>query len=83
MNRLTITLTDTKETDMTLTPAYGRDYKNKAAVLGDLNTGKDFITQPSGRYANGEDLKQEGEVNVRYAKLRKVLVARYTKGVWV
>ena len=28
---------------ITLTPAYGRDYKSKAAVLEDWNAGKDFI----------------------------------------
>jgi hypothetical protein len=29
----------------TLLPAYGRDYKNKAAILADLNGNKDFCNQ--------------------------------------
>ncbi len=28
---------------MTVIPAYGRDYKSRAAVLADLKAGKDFI----------------------------------------
>lgn len=62
-------------------PAFGRDYKSKAAVLADLNEGKDFkvadmSSQWDGKSCNLEDLKREGitEVTVRYGKLMKVAV---------
>lgn len=62
---------------ITLTPAYG-DYKSKKEVLADFNANKDFIAQPEGRYANKEDLDNQCSgsytVNIRYGKLRKVVV---------
>lgn len=59
----------------TLTPAYGRDYKNKKEIEADFNDGKDFILsgiRPC--YVNKQDLKQNGEKNclVRYGNQRKV-----------
>lgn len=65
---------------MTLTPAYGRDYKSIKAVQDDFDAGKDFLindfinTQNHGRYANKEDLVGTGlkSVKVRYAKMTKV-----------
>ena len=65
---------------ITLTPAYGRDYKSKTAVLEDWNAGKDFVIQQighpyDGRYANKENMKDEGKVQLRYAKLTKVVIA--------
>jgi len=46
---------------MTLTPAYGRDYKSKKAVLADWEAGKDFIiadimSKWDGKPANKSDL---------------------------
>lgn len=69
---------------MTLTPAYGRDYKSKKAVLVDWDDNKDFIIADfmhpdSGRYVNKEDLhvgEHRGPVNIRYAKLTKVMVVQ-------
>lgn len=60
----------------TLTPAYGRDYKSRKAILQDLRDGKDFQLQPSGRYCNRQDLEQAKVVSfkVRYARLTKVTV---------
>jgi len=62
---------------MTLTPAYGRDYKSKAEVLKDWNEGKDFVnTFGSGTYCNKADAEKYavGEsVFIRYAKLTKVV----------
>lgn len=65
---------------ITLTPAYGRDYKSRASVLEDWHANKDFIiasfTHPySGKPANKADLeKQEPgvEVRIRYNKLRRI-----------
>lgn len=58
----------------TLTPAYGRDYRSKASVQADWAAGKDFVTQPEGRYASRRDAIEAGltTVNIRYGNLRKV-----------
>ena len=63
---------------ITLSPAYGRDYRSKDAVLKDWNDGKDFIIRSAdhphcGRYANRADLKGLS-VRLRYSKMQKVLV---------
>ena len=60
-------------------PAYGRDYKSKAAVLEAYNAGKDFIiadisSRWNGMAANKSDLKDEGVVKIRYGKLAKVVL---------
>ena len=62
----------------TLTPAYGRDYKSKAAVIEAFDAGKDFIEAASGRYANKASAVEAGvaEVNIRYKALRSVCVVR-------
>jgi hypothetical protein len=60
-----------------LTPAYGRSYNSKKAVLADYNAGKDFISQPDGRYCNIDDIAKALAtfVQVRYGKgLTKVMV---------
>lgn len=68
---------------MSLTPAYGRDYQSKAAVLADFNDNKDFIiadimSRWDGKPANKSDLQAAGEkmVNIRYDNLRKVAVVK-------
>ena len=60
----------------TLTPAYGRVYTSKAAVLKDYNADLDFIAQPSGKYINRSDIANDLAVfvKVRYGKrLEKVM----------
>ena len=65
---------------MTLTPAYGRDYKSKTEVLKDFNDNKDFLahTLDSTGYTNKEDLikLKYKTVTIRYAKLRKIMVVK-------
>jgi hypothetical protein len=68
---------------MTLTPAYGRDYKSKKEIEADLNAGKDFILNDmsspwDGKPINKENLIEMGQtmVNVRYGKLRKVTIVK-------
>ena len=62
-------------------PAYGRDYKSRAEVLKDWNDGKDFFmdNRPQS-YINKEDAERigvpTGEINIRYAKNRKVCVVK-------
>jgi hypothetical protein len=67
-----------------LTPAYGRDYKNKKAVIADFENDKDFIindifgeyAQYDGKPINKSDILKQGTttVNIRYQTLTKVLV---------
>ena len=66
---------------ITLTPAYGRDYKSKAAVLEDWNAAKDFIINDfqspwDGRPMN-KDSNEHGLVAFRFGQLRKV----FTMGI--
>jgi hypothetical protein len=61
---------------MTLTPAYGRDYKSKKELLADLNSGKDFVLNSfdGTGYVNLEQLvemKRTG-FQARYGQSRKV-----------
>lgn len=64
---------------ITLTGAYGRDYKSKKAVLEDLNMNKDFIINDISNQWDGRpcspltDLKGQ-KVMIRYKKLTQVFV---------
>jgi len=61
--------------DIHATPAYGRDYKSKAAVLADWQNGKDFELLNgvvAGRYLSIRD-NPPNEVWIRYAKLTKLV----------
>lgn len=62
-----------------LTPAYGRDYKNKKEVLEAFNSEKDFILQPEGAYINKQQIATGVTVNIRYNKLRSVLPVKVTR----
>lgn len=62
-----------------LVPAYGRDYKSKAAVIEAFNKGKDFticnIHDPyDGKPINKEQIPIGDLVNIRYSKLQRVAV---------
>jgi len=66
----------------TLLPAYGRDYKNKAAILADLNNNKDFlISGISSALINREQLLMEriSSVVVRYKNQRSVTSFKLSK----
>ncbi len=70
-----------KLTGGTLTPAYGRDYKNRAQIIEDLNKGLDFTMQTfnfSG-YCSIRDL--EGSFQVRDRSLRKSWTVSIKQGV--
>jgi len=78
------TLFSNEEDNMTVIPAYGRDYKNTAEVTLAWNLGKDFMIQDcsskdNGRYINRTDWQNhcpDTEVWVRIKGLRsKVRVA--------
>jgi len=66
---------------LTLTPAYGRDYKSQKEVKTAWETGADFIIadmfhKDCGRYINLEDAQKGGipAVCIRFANLRKIAV---------
>lgn len=68
---------------MTLTPAYGRDYKSKKEVTEAFQANADFIIADvvhpdSGRYVNRPQLIEAGErsVNIRYKRLTQVAVVK-------
>ena len=66
----------------TLLPAYGRDYKNKAAILADLNGDKDFlISGISSALINREQLLMEriSSVVIRYKNQRAVTSFKLSK----
>jgi hypothetical protein len=66
---------------ITLTPAYGRDYKNKKEVEQDWKSNKDFIIADMssvyyGKPANRLDLRGQ-DVKIRYGSLRKVMIIEW------
>jgi len=64
-----------------LTPAYGRDYRSKKAVLADWEADLDFIIATFNSPWYGKPVNRSGlvgsetTVNIRYSSLRRVLVA--------
>jgi hypothetical protein len=66
-----------------LSPAYGRDYKSKAALLADWIAGKVFKTA-NGQYCSVRDYPTDsGGITVRYSSSPKVCVLRLSsKGEW-
>lgn len=66
---------------MTLTPAYGRDYKSVKEVTAAFNADQDFVVNSydgSGGYTNRADLLAMGigQVTIRYKALRSVTVVK-------
>lgn len=66
---------------MTLTPAYGRDYKSKKAAIADFKANKDFIIADcmspyDGKPVNRSQLVADGikRVNIRYKRLTQIAV---------
>lgn len=69
------------DTELTLTPAYGRDYSSKKDVQTDWDADKDFqIATPEvkGRYINKADAERYNvpSVSIRYQKLTKVMTIK-------
>lgn len=73
---------------LTVSGAYGRDYKSKKAILVDWNAGKDFVNRNvfcGGAYINKEDAEKAGMsvINVRYRSDRSVAtIKRGGNGQW-
>ena len=68
-----------------LSPAYGRDYRSKKAVVADLAANKDFTIESygpdMGRYVNAAQLTPGTKVQVRYGRMRKVTTVPIPKVV--
>ena len=62
-----------------LTPAYGRDYKSRKAIVDDLNEGKDFLLNVMGgaTYMSIRDIKAGDTATVRYKKLTQVTSIKF------
>lgn len=60
----------------TLVPAYGRDYKAKAALLADWAANRDFALASTGQLINREQVPPGTVLNFRYGGLRKVAVVK-------
>jgi len=65
---------------ITLTPAYGRDYKSVKALKEDIAANKDFILNDmfspwNGKPCSPSDFKGQ-KVQFRYAKLAKVTIIK-------
>jgi hypothetical protein len=62
---------------VTLVPAYGRDYKSKAAVKADWDAGKDFriatFGPDDGRYTSKSDWYGK-HVLIRYKRLTETVI---------
>jgi hypothetical protein len=66
---------------MTLTPAYGRDYKSAKAAKEDFNADKDFIiadiSSPyDGRPVNKSQLPKGTSVTLRFKRQTQVAVVK-------
>ena len=57
---------------MTLLPAYGRDYKSKAAILADWHNGLDFCIAATGQYCSIRD-DLGNTIGLRYNKHRSIV----------
>lgn len=69
---------------LTVSSAYGRDYKSKASALADWLANKDFIIRSvgpyMGQYINIESVRESGEhavISIRYKADTKVTVWRF------
>ena len=66
---------------ITVTPAYGRDYKSKAAAIADWKAGKDFVYAATGQYCSASDFDETVTVNIRYKSLTMVCVTTGEKKI--
>ncbi len=62
---------------LTVTPAYGRDYRSKKEALADWEAGQDFInTGPGGTYVSKRDIGPGVIVSIRYKRLTEIAQVR-------
>ena len=69
-------------TSVTLSPAYGRDYRTKEEAIKAFEEGKDFLIRgtfpfmPTGSYASKGELNEGDEIRIRYNNLENVVIVR-------
>jgi hypothetical protein len=70
-----------KLSGVTLSPAYGRDYKSAKEVKAALTEGKDFMANhfTGSAYCSLRDLA-DGEHSVRYKRLTQVVIVKVRGG---
>ena len=63
---------------LTVTPAYGRDYKTKKEAIQEWENGKDFQVQSlfGSGYINKADAKPGTTVNIRYKRMTQIAVVK-------
>lgn len=73
---------------ITVSPAYGRDYRSRDAAEQAWKDGKDFLNQSPfvrGRYVNRQDVLEFTPhvqyVHIRYNRMRDVTIIK-VKGTW-
>ena len=60
-----------------VTPAYGRDYRNKKSAEADFKAGKDFkLESQGGCYCSIRDFQAGDSIEIRYAKQMKLTVVK-------
>lgn len=69
---------------LTLTPAYGRDYKSKKEAIADFDANKDFVLQTfdGSGYINKSQILAEfpgATVNIRYKRLTQIAVVKLSE----
>ena len=69
---------------LSLVPAYGRDYKNRAEVLAAWAAGHDFLIKAVGhkfdeKYINRPEHPPNTTLNIRYKKLTQICVIKPPK----
>jgi hypothetical protein len=81
-SKLMEVITMDKISGMTLTPAYGRDYKSKAEVLASLNKPEDWVAN----HFTGQTIicsirdLENGQHTVRYKRLGSVVIVNVKDG---
>lgn len=63
---------------LTVSPAYGRDYKSARAAKEAWDAGKDFriesLGRDMGRYVNKDDAPRGARVTIRYNRMTRLTV---------
>lgn len=67
--------------NLTLVPAYGRDYKSAKEVVADWEANKDFLindisSQFDGKYINRLQVPPNSVIKIRYKQLRQTRMIR-------
>jgi hypothetical protein len=69
---------------MTVTPAYGRDYKSAKDAKADWEAGKDFVYQDissqwHGKNCSIRDFKRTDKLQLRYKKMTQIVIVNGSK----